>query len=180
MEIRNYAESDSREIADLFHNSVHSIKAEMYSYEQLEAWSPSPPDYEFWSSKLNKSKPYVATIGSQIVGFIELEDDGHIDCLYVHKNYQGQGIAGKLFSHVNEVAISNGIKSLYVEASAIAKPFFEKRGFLLSSENVVQRNGQYLVNYSMHGQAKPYQGGVVPSAGTAIPLALHVSPKPRR
>ena len=155
MHIRNYKESDVHEIATLFHESVHAIKSEVFSKEQLEAWSPSPPDYEFWSSKLNKSKPYVATMDSKIVGFIELEEDGHIDCLYVHKNYQGQGIAGELLSHAGTVAMSNGISNLYVEASEVAKPFFEKHGFLLLTKNIVQRNGEHLFNYSMYGQAKP-------------------------
>ena len=152
MNIRYYVESDSRELADLFHNSIHAISIEVYSAEQLEAWSPSPPDYEFWHSKLSESKPFVATIGSTIVGFLELEGNGHIDCLYVHQSYQGQGVAGKLFSHASEVAISNGIKTLYVEASIVARPFFEKRGFFLLAKNVVQRNGQELINYSMSGQ----------------------------
>ena len=92
---------------------------------------------------------------SKIVGFIELEEDGHIDCLYVHKNYQGQGIAGELLSHAGTVAMSNGSSNLYVEASEVAKPFFEKHGFLLLTKNIVQRNGEHLVNYSMYGQAKP-------------------------
>lgn len=155
MIIRNYKESDSHEIANLFHESVHAISPEIYSKEQLEAWSPSPPDYAYWRSKLERSKPFVATIDATIVGFIELEDDGHIDCLYVHKDYQGQGVAGELLAYACTVAISNGVSDLTVEASKAARPFFEKHGFVLSARNVVDRNGQRLVNYSMYGRAKP-------------------------
>ncbi len=155
MKIQNFLESDCREIADLFHNSVHAISTEIYTREQLEAWAPSPPDYNFWEAKLTVSKPFLATINGKIVGFIELEPNGHIDCMYVHSKYQRQGIATALFCHASKVAIEKGCQKMYVEASIPAKRFFENAGFQVATRNIVKRNGQELVNYSMYGQPKP-------------------------
>lgn len=155
MRIRHFKSSDSTKIADLFHGSVHSISSDIYSKEQLEAWAPTPPDYTMWKVRLEKTKPFVAIIDGVVVGFIELELDGHIDCMYVHRDYQRQGVAKALFKHASHEARKNGCKTLYVKASILAKAFFEKMGFDVESENIVKKNRQELINYSMSGLPKP-------------------------
>jgi len=149
MKIRHFKTSDAKTIADLFHDSVHAISSDIYSQEQLAAWSPSPPDYNMWEARLERTRPFVATIDGVMVGFIELELDGHIDCLYVHPNHQGQGVAKALFHYARNTAIENGCQTMSVEASKIAKSFFLKRGFEIQAENSVFRNHQALINYSM-------------------------------
>ena len=42
------------------------------------------------------------------------------------------------------------INQLFVEASIIAKPLFEKFGFTVLHENKVVRNNVILVNFTMH------------------------------
>lgn len=155
MEIKDYQNSDYVEIADLFHGSIHAVDPSIYSMAQLEAWAPTPPDYNHWEKRLIIKKPFVAIDGGNIVGFIELENDGHIDCLYVHKNHQGKGIASKLLQHLREVADEQGLKTLYVEASKIAMPLFKKHGFELKSENSVNVRGQSLTNYTMSLAQQP-------------------------
>ena len=155
MQIRDYQNSDYVEIADLFHDSVHAISTSFYSRDELEAWAPTPTDYNFWQERLSVKKPFVALKDEKIVGFIELEADGHIDCLYVHKNYQGEGIASKLLQHIQDIALTQGIHKLHVEASKVAKPLFEKHGFALQRTNTVNLRGQSLINYIMLLNIKP-------------------------
>lgn len=147
--IRAYQSNDAHAIADLFHNAVHGIDSSTYSEAQKEAWAPTPPDYSDWQARLEETKPFVATLDNQIVGFVELSADGHIDCFYVHRDHQRKGIAQALFGHLFAVAKRNGVSRLYVEASKVAKPFFRKNGFVVMSENQVERKGQVLVNFSM-------------------------------
>jgi putative acetyltransferase len=149
MKIRNYRVEDSIEIADLFHGSVHSLHAENFSTEELEAWAPTPPDYSHWRKRLTDKKPYVAEGEGMIVGFIELEDDGHIDCFYTHKDFQRQGVGSALYIHLLKEADARGIQELHVEASAIARPFFEREKFGLEKTNRLERGGQILTNFSM-------------------------------
>jgi putative acetyltransferase len=149
MQIRAYQVTDYREIADLFHDSVHAISAEIYTTAQLEAWSPTPVDSDYWRTRLDRTRPYVAVQNEDIAGFIELEDDGHIDCLYVHPKFQRRGVASALLDHVSGIAQKREIQRLYLEASEVARPFFELRGFKLEKTNHVSRNQQQLVNYSM-------------------------------
>jgi putative acetyltransferase len=149
MEIRPYKESDYIEIADLFHSAVHSIDSALYSQEEIEAWAPTPLNYQFWKARLLVKKPFLAIKDSIIVGFVELEIDGHIDCLYVHPDFQSKGVGKALVNKVLKVANERGVKRLYVEASKVAKPLFEQFGFELLQTNRVSLNGQILINYSM-------------------------------
>jgi putative acetyltransferase len=149
MEIRSYSAKWAVEIADLFHESVHAIDSAIYTPEQKEAWATTPPDYESWSQRLNKKKPFVAIVNERVVGFIELDADGHIDCAYTHPAFQRNGVASALYERLLVEAKYKNINRLYVEASLIAKPFFEHRGFTVIKENMVKRNGITLVNYIM-------------------------------
>ncbi|SEA84104.1 Acetyltransferase, GNAT family [Desulfuromusa kysingii] len=155
MDIQTYSPERAKEIADLFHQSVHAIDPSVYSPELKEAWAPTPVNYERWSERLNEKKPFLAVIESRVAGFIELDADGHIDCTYTHPDFQGKGVASTLFEYLLEEAKSRNIKRLYVEASLIAKPFFEHRGFSVVKKNEVQRNGSSLVNFSMEMYLSP-------------------------
>lgn len=139
----------SKEIADLFHSSVHAIESSVYSLGQKEAWAPTPPDYEAWAERLEGKQPFLAMRDDQLAGFIELDSDGHIDCFYVHPDFQGQGIGSLLYERVLQEAHSQNLERLYVEASKVARPFFGRRGFQVLVENEVCRAGVCLVNFSM-------------------------------
>jgi putative acetyltransferase len=155
MEIRTYSPKWSVEIADLFHQSVHAVDSSLYTPEQKEAWAPTPPDYECWSQRLNEKKPFVAIVKERVVGFIALDTDGHIDCTYTHPDFQGNGVASALYESLLMEAKRKNIKRLYVEASLMAKPFFEHRGFSVIKENKVERNGVTLVNFIMENHLCP-------------------------
>lgn len=99
--------------------------------------------------KPGREKPYLACRSGKIVGFIELEDDGHIDRFYTHKDFQRQGVGHALYDHLVVQADVRGIHGFYVEASPFARPFFEREGFQLKKENRIERAGQILTNFSM-------------------------------
>lgn len=149
MEIRRYTQDRAVEIADLFHQSVHAIDSSIYTSEQKEVWAPTPPNYAFWEQRLINKKPYLAIVDNQVAGFIEFDGDGHIDCTYTHPNYQGQGVASALYQYVFKVAKSRGLSRLYVEASLVAIPFFEKWGFVVVKKNEIRRQGLSLINFDM-------------------------------
>ena len=149
MKIFPYHKDDAKKIADLYHSAVHAVSSVYYSLEQLEAWSQTPPDYQFWKERLDKTLPYVLKIDGILAGFIELEEGGGIDCLYTHPDYQGQGVASVLYNYAETVARSRNEKELHVYASIVAKNFFSKRGFDQVSENKVKRKGVTLRNFYM-------------------------------
>lgn len=155
MNINNYSDEWAGDIADLFYASVHAIDPAVYTQAQKDAWAPAPVDYERWSARLAEKQPFVALMEGRVAGFIELDPDGHIDCLYTHPDYQGRGVASSLYEYLLAEAKQAGITRLYVEASLVARPFFEHRGFAVIKENRVYRNGVALVNFSMEKQLGP-------------------------
>lgn len=60
-----------------------------------------------------------------------LEPDGHIDMLYCHPDYSGNGLAGRLLVEAEDRARAAGILRLYTEASELARPVFERAGFTI-------------------------------------------------
>ncbi|SJK83821.1 GNAT family N-acetyltransferase [Halomonas elongata] len=155
MEVKIYSEERAKEIADLFHQLVHSIDPSVYSPEQQEVWEPTPPDYERWSQRLKEKKPFIAIIDNRIADFIELDPDGHIDYIYTHPDFLGCGVASVLFEYLLKQAMSLNLERLYVEASCVARPFFENRGFSIIQRDEVKRHGVTLVNFTMERRLHP-------------------------
>jgi putative acetyltransferase len=75
--------------------------------------------------------------------------EGHLDRLYVHKDYQSQGIASALLHKLEQKARELGLHEMDTEASITAKPFFERHGYQLMMKQSVERRGVLLVNYRM-------------------------------
>ncbi|WP_018151203.1 GNAT family N-acetyltransferase [Leeia oryzae] len=149
IEIKSYSEDMAIEIADLFHAAVHNIDSSIYTKEQQEAWAPTPPDYDHWSVRLKNKKPFIAVIDGHVAGFIELDEDGHIDCAYTHPDFQRKGVATTLYNYLLIAARRRKIDRLYVDASHMAKPFFEQLGFTTIKMNEILLRGVVLANFTM-------------------------------
>jgi putative acetyltransferase len=149
MIIAEYSETNLEEITDLFHRTVHAIDPSIYSEKEKEAWAPAPPDYLVWDQRLSCVKTYMACDNGKIIGFTSIGSPGYIDYFFVDPDYQGKGIGKLLYYHLERFSQDTHTKKLIVEASKVARPFFERMGFILISENQVIVNGQTLTNYTM-------------------------------
>jgi putative acetyltransferase len=145
MQLRRYKESDCHEIIALFKDTVHKINATDYTPEQLDAWAPSHVDEEAWNRSLAKNYTMVAIDHGCIVGFGDITSSGYLDHLFVHALSQRQGIAAAICNQLE--AASSG--KVTTEASITARPFFEKRGYVVVRRQKVERHGIKLVNFVM-------------------------------
>ena len=91
MVIVEYSSNWASEIANIFYQSVHAIDNSIYTVEQKNVWAPLPIDYEKWTKRLELKRPFLLLMNNQVAGFIELESNGHIDCLYVSPKFQRRG-----------------------------------------------------------------------------------------
>ncbi len=89
-----------------------------------------------------------------IVGFGDIDETGYLDRLYVHKDYQGKGIATAICDRL-EQAVQGKIVT---HASITARPFFEKRGYRVCKEQQVERQGIFLTNFIMEKESSPASG----------------------
>lgn len=148
--IRPYVPEDVDACAALFFRAVREVASRDYDADQIAAWAPDGPvDRDRWAARLGGRPTYVATLGSAIIGFSDLEPDGHIDMLFVHAEHQGRGVAGALLAHIEAQALTAGLDRLLTEASLTAQPVFERRGFQVIAAQDVTLRGQTLRNFRM-------------------------------
>jgi putative acetyltransferase len=83
------------------------------------------------------------------IAFIELEENGHIDCFYCHPDAVGTGVVTALYERVESAALAVGLSRFYVEASEAARRFFSGKGFSLIERRDFERNNVQIHNYLM-------------------------------
>ncbi len=149
VQVRSAQRSDSAALAQLFYDTVHSMNCQDYSQSQLEAWAPSLKDPLCWWPQYKSQWTFVAELNAKIVGFCELDLDGHIGCFYCHYQHQRQGVGSALFRTIERIALDNSLTELEAEVSITARPFFEHRDFYVVRSQQVERNGVPLCNFFM-------------------------------
>lgn len=149
IKIRLFKAQDAEQIAQLFHQTVRQVNIRDYSNEQVQAWAPDDLHFRDWVSVCSNRFTYVADDAGTIAGFGELEPNGHIDCFYCHKNYQGRGVGRQMYQAIEAKAIELSLPRLFTEASITAKPFFQRMGFAVVRAQVVTRRGETFTNYAM-------------------------------
>ena len=93
MEIRRYKSVDLRQISRLFYETVHAVNIKDYTKEQINAWATGRIDLKEWDASFQRHITYVVTENDLVVGFGDIDRTGYLDKLFVHKDFQGRGIA---------------------------------------------------------------------------------------
>ncbi len=147
--IRRYQEGDQVAIARIYGEAIRRIASKDYNPTQLDAWAGTKPDMAKWKGRCERKKPFVKTIGGEVVGFIELDDDGHIDCTFVDPDFSGKGIMSGIMDAVKIEAVHQGSARLFAEVSITARPFFERQGFEFVRDHEAVIDGIALKNFIM-------------------------------
>lgn len=132
--IQPYEEKYCLQVVAIFYDAIQQLGQGYYSQAMLDKWSESAKDIDYWQKRLRFIRPFLAFHDTSLVGFIELEADGHIGCLYTHPQWARQGLATLLYKHLEQQARQRGLEKLYVEASYLSKPLFDKNGFTVQRE----------------------------------------------
>lgn len=144
--IRKYESSDCEELSELFYNTVHNVNVKDYSKEQLDAWASGNVNLHEWNQSFHEHYTLVAVTDDVIVGFGDIDAAGYLDRLYVHKDYQNQGITTAICDALEQAVNTDKVRT---HASITAKPFFLQRDYKVIKEQQVIRNGIMLTNYVM-------------------------------
>jgi len=131
MRVRDFKVGDASRLAQIYHDAVRLVGSRDYSQNQIEVWSPEPASAEQFIQRVSDGRSVFVAVDDNDApsGFIELEDDGHIDCFYCSPQVAGTGVGAELYMHLERAALSAGLSRLYVEASEAARRFFLKKGF---------------------------------------------------
>lgn len=142
--IRQYTQSDFEQVSNLFKDTILNININDYSIDQCKAWVNKSDSLRLHKARLLEQNTIVVEINSKIVGFASLDNDNCLDLLYVHKDYQNNGIGAILCDELEKC-----LNKITTFASITAKPFFEKRGFKVVYSQQVDCGGVMLENYFM-------------------------------
>ncbi|WKN46274.1 GNAT family N-acetyltransferase [Tunicatimonas pelagia] len=149
IKIRLATTHDLPEILRLFTGTVEHVARQDYASKQLTVWVASAHNQKRWHQAIDNQYFIVATVDETIAGFGSLDQNGYLDFLYVHKDYQRQGIAYLLYGALEQEAIRAGYPQITTDASKTIQNFFVRQGFSLVRENQKQIKGVELINYRM-------------------------------
>lgn len=148
MKLRRYRTEDTEEILNLIQDTIREVNRFDYDAEQIRAWSLGFQDSARWQKRLSDSDTWAAVQNGQIIGVASLYA-GVLDLLYIHKDFQCQGVAKKLVQFLEERAVQSGLEVLMTESSLTAKPFFTMQGFQESEEQTKIIRGVSIKNFRM-------------------------------
>lgn len=165
MRIRPCQPPDLEPLLALFTASVHGLGRAHYDPAQLAAWAPPAPDLAGWKQRLERAHTLVAEVDGQLAGFLSCQLDGHIDLLFVAPDHARRGVATRLFAQAQAMLVAAGIRELTTEASLVARPFFERQGFIVHETQSVERQGVVLRRHAMRKQLPAAAGQLARQAG---------------
>jgi putative acetyltransferase len=145
--VRPYSRDDLDAVIEVFLAAIRGTASRNYNAAQIQAWAQA--DRELWLRRRESRPTWVATVHGRVAGFTDLEADGHIDMMYVHPAYGGQGIGTALLNAVHQRALEDGLTRLFSEVSITARKFFERQGFIVVESETVHRNGQDFERFKM-------------------------------
>lgn len=146
--IKAYEPDDAQATIDIFLRAIREVASKDYSPAQIAAWA-KVDEPKIWAEYRASRPTWLAMDGSVPVGFSDLRPDGCLDMIFVHPDQQGKGIASLLLMTVEKAAREQGLRRIFTEASLTARPFFERRGFIVVAAQQVEKRGQTLANFRM-------------------------------
>lgn len=149
MYIRRLLDDEYEDVVKLIVQTVHTVCADDYTKEELDAWAPSNFDVPKFRQNLSGSLNLAAFEKGKLVGFISLERNGYINRLYTHKDFLHRGIGEALFKKAESWAKENGICELSLDSSKTAEGFYLKMGFEKAGISTLSRGGVVLRNTVM-------------------------------
>ncbi|MCV9929880.1 GNAT family N-acetyltransferase [Flavobacterium sp. LS1R49] len=152
MNLRKATISDLKEMQKLYIETIKHVCKNDYNSAQIEVWISGVKNTERWIDVINTQFVLLATIQDKIAGFGTLKNHNYIDFFYIHKDFQRQGIADKLLTELELEAKKQHTKTITSDISITAKPFFEKKGFIVKAEQKNIRLGVEIINYKMEKQ----------------------------
>ena len=144
MIIKTYEEKYLDEIILMIKECILEINQEDYSKKQVSVWADI--DLDDFKESIPKNAQFILANENIVIGYGDMTDSGYLDRLFVHKNWQRQGVAKLLLQFLESNCSS---KTLSTYSSITAKPFFESQGYKVIKENEAVLRGEVFLNYYM-------------------------------
>lgn len=129
--IRRAMADDSRVVHEIVLQALRETNARDYPASVIDRLVLTLP--EKIASDLDRWHAFVADRRRRVVGTASLH--GHtVKSVFVHPDYQRIGVATKFMGAVESAAVAQSVRSLNVQSSITAQPFYAMRGFNIVRE----------------------------------------------
>jgi putative acetyltransferase len=150
--IRHCQAADAEALAAIYRDAACNLGRQGYTEEQTAVWARHPDDLERFRATLGEGLTLCAEVDQAPVAFGQLHPPDHIAYLYCHSAHARRGYAAGILARLEDHAASRGVATLRVEASRVARPFFERAGYCVIAEERPVRHGVEFVRYRMAKQ----------------------------
>jgi putative acetyltransferase len=144
---------DAAPLAALFRAAIQTLAASHYDAAQRNAWAAVADDLDAFDARLARGVTLVAECrhaGSPgYAAFGQLFPCDHVEMLYVAPAWKGRGLATALIARFEALAREAQAITLDTDASAIARPVFERAGFSLVAQEWVRRGSVSLPRFHL-------------------------------
>lgn len=154
--VRPFRSSDAARLSEIFAEAVRVVGAHGYTDEQVAAWaarSPAAKDIILERATAGDRILVAVSADDVPVSYALLERNGHLDHLYCHPDHTRQGLADRLLKSAEATAREWSCSRLYTEASELARPAFERAGYVVTRRRdfTIEHAGQNVPihNYAM-------------------------------
>ena len=143
-------EKDIPEMQELFRSTVLNVNIRHYTQEEVEDWASCGDSVEHLKELLSHNH-FIGAFdeAGRMVGFSSMNKDGYLHSMFVHKDWQGKGVATQLLSEVERIAKQLEVAEITSEVSLTARPFFEKKGYEIVKIQKYRANKLELTNFVM-------------------------------
>ena len=143
-------DKDIPEMQELFRSTVLNVNIRHYTKEEVEDWASCGDSVEHLKELLSHNH-FIGAFdeASRMVGFSSMNKDGYLHSMFVHKDWQGKGVATQLLSEVEHIARQLEVAEITSEVSLTARPFFEKKGYEIVKMQKHRANKLELTNFIM-------------------------------
>ncbi len=148
---RPYRPGDGAALSQVLFRSVREAALADYTVEQTEVWLPQPPGAAWFDDRAADGRLTLVAEHAKlgVVGYTDLEEDGHIDHAYCLPEVVGTGVGSKLYDALEVRARAHRMAMLYVEASEAARRMYSAKGFVVVRRHDFVRGGVAIHNFDM-------------------------------
>ena len=129
--IRRATAADANAVHKIVLLALRETNARDYPASVIDRLVLTLPDKV--ASNLETWCSFIAVVDGQAVGTGSLNGQT-VSSVYVHPDYQRRGVATQLMDTVENAANAQSHRTLSVQSSVTARPFYEKRGFKIVRE----------------------------------------------
>ena len=155
--IRRFEAGDEVALADIMHSAIRGIGPRAYDPRQVEVWAGRAYSATRYLERVRLADCImVAAMGAEPpVAYVLIEPDGHVDHLYCAPEYAGRGLGIRLLDATLAFAREHGIARLYTEASELARPVFERAGYVVLHRRDFDLDSVPIHNFAMERTVAP-------------------------